>query len=144
MKRIYAELGTEIADDGRIAFTSFAVVMQEMLARDPGQHGMPELPAFLGGKLKFPIVIHWDATGFGRNQFNTIAARNPHHPKSAQLLRCFGLGNCDDGRDGTVRLLGPNLARVNAAIVADQNGQCIPCGDQEICPEVFIVTAAAL
>ena len=111
-----------------------------MLARDVGHLGMPSLSAFIGGELKLPIVVHWDATGFGRNQFNTIAARNPYLSRSAQLLRPFGLGNCDDGRDGTVRLLGPNLERLNTAIKADQDDVCIKCGDSEISPEVLIVT----
>ena len=83
MKKIYDALGIDVAEDGRIAFTSLTVVVQEMLAQDVGLHGMPQLPDFLAG-LKLPIFIHWDATGFGRNQFNTIAIRNPYHPKSAE------------------------------------------------------------
>ena len=108
-----------------------------MLAQDVGLHGMPQLPDLLDG-LNLPIVIHWDATGFGRNQFNTIAIRNPYHPKSAQLLRPIGLGNCDDGRDGTVRLLGPNLDRLNSLIVADQQDVCVECAAGPIKPELGI------
>jgi hypothetical protein len=140
MKRIYDALGIEMAADGRVAFTSFDAVVQEMYARDVGVQGMPLASAFGAGGLKLPIVISWDATGFGRNQFNTIAARNPYLLRSAQLLRVFGLGNCDDGREGTKLLLGHNLPRLNAAILADQNDTCIPCGNSEVRPEVFVVT----
>jgi hypothetical protein len=96
-----------------MALRSFAVVMQEMVARDPGKHGMPALPFFLGGGTEFPLIISFDGTGFGTGQFNTIAARNPYHPHSAQLLRVFGLGNCGDNRSGTTRLLGANQATIN-------------------------------
>ena len=140
LKRIYNALGTDIAADGRVAFTSFNVVMQEMYSRDVGLQGMPRAGAFGKGRLKLPIVISWDATGFGRKQFNTVAARNPYLSRSAQLLRVFGLGNCDDGREGTKLVLGPNLPLLNAAIVADQKAECIKCGESEIWPEMFVVT----
>lgn len=83
LRRIYDQLGTEISEDGRIAYTSLSVVVQEMLMQDAGRYGMPPLPAFLGGELKLPIVISWDGTGYGNQQFTTIVARNPYAPKSA-------------------------------------------------------------
>jgi hypothetical protein len=144
LQRIYKELNTEVAEDGRIAYRSLTIVMQELLMQDPGGHDMPLLDAFLSGDLTLPIVISWDATGFGQQQFNTIALNNPYYPKSAQLLRLLGLGNCDDGRGGTVRLLNSNLLLLNNMILAEQGGRRILIDlagrTVEIKPEVFIVT----
>ena len=109
-------LGVEHGEDGTLAFVSFDTVMQEVLSRDTGRGDMPELPFFLGGHQKLPLVISWDATGYGSQQFNTIAVRNPYLSAAAQQLHTFALGNCDDGRDGTARLLGPNLEKINALI----------------------------
>eukprot|EP00965_Chrysotila_dentata_P064352 2132388-Pleurochrysis_carterae.AAC.1 len=65
---------------------------------------MPKLPFFFCGNI-VPLVISFDATGFGSQQINTIALNNPYSSKSAQLLRIFGLGTCSDDRIGTARLL---------------------------------------
>jgi len=85
---------------------------------------------FDGGKLPLPIVISLDATGFGSLKFNTIAARNPYMSASAQQLRTFGVGNCDDNRDGSMRLLGPNLDTINQMIrlklAAEESSRCMP------------------
>eukprot|EP00966_Prymnesium_polylepis_P201980 4679309-Prymnesium_polylepis.1 len=87
---------------------------------------MPPRSEFIGGKLKLPIVISWDATGFGNQQFNTAAVNNPFTPESAQQLRIFGLvgQNCADSCEGTVRLFGPNLDTLNEWIAADQADEC--------------------
>lgn len=68
-----------------------------------------------------PIVVSLDATGFGSLQFNTISARNPYMSASAQQLRTFGIGNCDDNRDGSTRLLGPNLEVINRMIALKEH-----------------------
>ena len=156
VKQIYEQLGTEIAEDGRIAFVPVVSIIQSLLSQDAGKYSMPPRSEFIGGKLKLPIVISWDATGFGNQQFNTGAINNPFTPESAQQLRIFGLGNCADSREGTVRLFGPNLDTLNEWIAADQADECISIqcpscesdddgesggvGSVEISPEVFIVT----
>ena len=136
--KIEATLGVESAENGRLAFRSFDVVLQQLLAQDPGTQQMPALPFFLGGAAKLPIVISYDCTGFGSQQLNTIALRNPYLSASAQHLRVFGLGNCSDDRSGTTRLLGSNLKTINSMIDGEQ---CIPCpsSDDEVSPEVFLV-----
>ena len=106
-----------------LALRSFTVVVQELLAKDPGTHGMPALPFFAGGEMAVPLIITFDATGFGTQQFNTIAVRNPYLPHSAQLLRIFGLGNCSDNKSGTTRLLGPNLELINKEIERHGSGE---------------------
>jgi hypothetical protein len=127
IRELEKQVGIESGEDGRMALRSFSVVMQEMVARDPGKHGMPALPFFLGGGTEFPLIISFDGTGFGTGQFNTIAARNPYHPHSAQLLRVFGLGNCGDNRSGTTRLLGANRATINEMkdLSGDLCGECV-------------------
>ena len=40
-----------------------------------------------------------------------------HAVHSAQQLYIFGLGNCDDGRSGTSRLMGPNKDSINEMIL---------------------------
>ena len=92
-------------------------VVQELLARDTGKMKMPSLPEFYGG-LNLPIIISRDATGKGNLQFTTLAARTPWASKSAQALHILGFGNCGDGRDGTTRLLGPNLEIINNMVEA--------------------------
>ena len=63
------------------------------------------------------------STGFGKLQLTTIIARNPYLSKSAQLVRPFGLGNVDDGKSGTVRLLGQNRAKINNLIWAHRDNR---------------------
>ena len=92
IKSIKDTLGIDPAEDGRVALKSFDLVVQEMLAQDPGRGKMPPLPAFLGGELTLPIVISWDATGKGAQTFNTIAVNNPYQRRSTAHLRIFGLG----------------------------------------------------
>ena len=99
--------------------------------------------------MKFPICISNDATGHGKLQLNTIIARNPWLGKSAFRARIFGLGNCDDGRNGTVRLLGDNLEKINTLIEADKASRCVEIDISErdaaiaqivaVVPAVFIV-----
>ena len=76
MRSIESTLGVTPGENGLLAIKSFAQVLKEILMRDPGRNEMPELPAFLGGKLSLPIVIQLDATGYGSQQFNTICMRS--------------------------------------------------------------------
>ena len=126
IRRIQEQLGVEHSENGLLAFRSLAVVIQELLAQDPGSCGMPALPFFLGGAHPLPLVISLDATGHGAQQLNTIALKNPYLPQSAQLLRIFGLGNCSDDRNGSTRLLGPNLNYINGLLEATT--VCLPVG----------------
>ena len=116
-KDIESTLGVQSSEDGRLAFRSLAVVVQELLAQDPGTRDMPPLPAFLGGALELPIVIEYDATGFGTQQLNTVALRNPYMSQSAQHLRIFGLGNCSDDRQAP-RLTAPRPAPARGDVPA--------------------------
>ena len=108
---------------------SCARALGEMLLYDVGKQGMPKLTDYEGGlpagKLGLDMVFSADATGFGNMQFNTYGINNPYTSKSAQNLRIIGLGNCDDGREGCRRVLGPNLAYSNGLIHADQSNTCV-------------------
>ena len=125
IKTVAETLNLSVEENGRLAIIPFENVVQEMLAQDPGVGDMPTLPFFLGGAINFPINISSDATGFGKQQFNTVIARNPYRSKSAALNRFLGLGNCDDGRSGTKRVLGPNLGKINEYIWAEREGRCV-------------------
>ena len=120
VREIEKVLNIEHSEDGTMAFVPFASIVQQVLSRDAGRGDMPPLPFFLGGHQKLPIVLCWDATGYGTKQFNTFAVRNPYMSAAAQQLHVLGLGNCDDGREGTARLLGSNLAAINEAIIKQQ------------------------
>lgn len=101
--------------------------------KDCGKQSVPQLVSFLAGSaagLKLPIVIMLDATGYGNQQLNTIAIRNPYLSASSQQLRVFGLGNCSDDREGSTRLLGANLDYINA-LIADPTLRT-PDGDVEL------------
>ena len=122
IKEIAKSLGVIPGENGLLTFRSFDVVIQELLSRDTSKLKMPSLPEFYGG-LRLPIVISRDATGKGSLQFTTVATRSPWSSKSAQLLHIFGFGNCSDARDGTARLLGPNLEIINDIIDAAAEGK---------------------
>ena len=143
VKRIYEELGCEPAEDGRVAIKSCARAVGEMLLYDVSKRGMPPLSDYTDGKLGLDLVFSADATGFGNMQFNTYGLNNPYTSKSAQNLRVIGLGNCDDGREGCRRVLGPNLPYINSLILADECGTCveIDVGGKpvSILPKVFMV-----
>eukprot|EP00965_Chrysotila_dentata_P036646 1219980-Pleurochrysis_carterae.AAC.1 len=64
---------------------------------------MPPLSFFLGGHA-LPLVISFDATGFGSQQVNTIVLNNP------------------DDRSGKSRLLGDNLAVINNRLAEERMG----------------------
>ena len=93
VKNLEAKLGVSSDENGRLALKCIDVVMQEIIRQDPGSGDMPPLPFFLGGGRELPLVISLDATGFGMQQFNTIAVRNPYLSRSAQQ------------RDGPVQVL---------------------------------------
>lgn len=116
VKSIEEKLGVKTAEDGRLAFKPVLSVFDELLLQDPGTHGMPRLEHFDGGVIEIPVVLSLDATGFGSQQFNTVGINNPYMSKSATNMRIIGLGNCDDGRSGSTRLLGPNLAVINELV----------------------------
>ena len=143
MQSMERQLGVEPADDGRVALRDVDVVVQELLAQDPGRGGMPPLDSFLGGELKLPIVISFDGTGKGALSLNTIAVNNPYMTRSTAHLRPFGLGLCGDDREGTRSVLGPNLARINDMIASARAGLCKPCNGGRFTPEVFVVTDVA-
>lgn len=144
IREIESQTGVKAGENGLMAFKSFDIVIQEMLACDPGSHGMPALSAYMGGELALPIVISFDGTGYGKLQFNTAAVRNPFLPQSAQLLRIFGLGNCGDDRTGTKRVLGPNLEAINKLITTEDCTDIVVRGEVvSVKPEIFIVTDVA-
>ena len=148
IRKIEAQIGVRSNENGLLAYKSLVQVVQEMLVQDPGKQDMPSLDFFHGGANKFPIIIKLDATGFGKLQFNTIAADNPYTSRSAQNLRIFGLGNCSDDRRGSTRLLGANLKSINELINMKKeqsiDDQCMTCeveGKQyDIAPDIKIVT----
>jgi hypothetical protein len=92
IRSIEATLGVEHDDNGKIAFRGITELMQELMVQDCGKHLMPKLSAFTGGKLKLPIVIQFDGTGFGMLSINTAVVRNPFMPQSSQQLRPLGVG----------------------------------------------------
>ena len=110
------KLGVETNVDGSLAFRPVDTVLQEMVLRDEGKLQMPALPLLLSKREKVQTVLMFDATGYGNQQLNTIALRNPLTSASAHKLHYLGLGNCGDDRSGTSQLLGPNLARINELI----------------------------
>ena len=82
---------------------------------------------FVDGALEFPIVLCWDATGFGKLQLCTAALFSPWESLAAAGLHILGLGNCDDGRSGVKRVLGPpNVTFINRLIEADQKNELVP------------------
>ena len=135
VKSIYEDLGIEPAENGRVAIKPASMAIGEMLAQDCGKRTMPLLSEYEAG-LGLDLVFSGDATGFGNQQFNTYGLNNPHMSKSAQNFRVFGLGNCDDGREGSRRVLGPNLAYINSLIIADECNECV---DFEIAGEVVSI-----
>jgi len=112
-KKIEEKLNVSSNENGRLAYTCFNDVVQQLVMQDCGTQGMPPLTHFEGGHNKIHLVISFDGTGFGSQQINTIALNNPRTSQSAQMLFIFGIGNCADDRSGTTRLLGPNLAIIN-------------------------------
>ena len=141
IESVEKSLGCEHSSDGSIAFRPVAIVFQDLLARDPGTHGMPPLPFYLGGAHPVPIVVQWDATGFGKLQLTTAAVRNPFLPMSAQQLRVLGIGNCGDGKSGTKALMGPNIDTINSWISSDRLVEVdIDDTPQEFKPGVYIST----
>ena len=143
IEKVNATLGVTAAENGRIAFRSFDVVIQELLARDPGRGCMPTLERIRAEQITIPIVISFDGTGFGSQSFNTIAVNNPYLAKSPENLHIFGLGNCKDDKGGTKRLLGPNRDIINAYLAASRRGECAPNGaGLRIKPYVVTDTAA--
>ena len=106
--KVESTLNVQSSEDGRVAFVPIYDVIQNLLACDPGTgvrdgHRMPPLAHFLGGRgAKLPLVVHFDGTGFGSQQFNSIALNNPYTSQSAESLYKFGLGNCSDNRSGCI------------------------------------------
>ena len=98
--------------DGKLAFRPMSALLQEIFIQDPGLGKMPPIAEFLAGR-KLPLVVMLDATGYGSQQLNTIALRNPNLSASSHNLRILGLGNCSDNRSGSTSLLGDNLPFIN-------------------------------
>ena len=143
LNNIYADLGCEPEENGRVAIKPVARCISEMLIYDVGKRGMPLLSQYTTGDLGLDIVFSADATGFGHQQFNTYGMNNPYTSKSAQNLRVIGLGNCDDGREGCRRVLGSNLEYINSLILADEKGERVEVDvdgtSASILPKVFMV-----
>ena len=78
IRSIEDTLGVKHADNGKIAFTGIVEVLADILRRDCGNYGMPELTAYLGGAIKLPVVVQFDGTGFGNLSINTAVIRNPY------------------------------------------------------------------
>ena len=106
-------LGVQTNADGSLAFRDVDCVLKELVTRDAGKLGMPSVSELLAGQKKVTPVFMLDATGYGSQQLNTIAVRNPQMSASAHQLHYLGLGNCSDDRAGSSKLLGKNLDRIN-------------------------------
>ena len=147
IRSIEDTLGVKHADNGKIAFTGIVEVLADILRRDCGNYGMPELTAYLGGAIKLPVVVQFDGTGFGHLSINTAVIRNPHLPQTSQKLRPIGVGKCKDDKCGTVRLLADNLPIINGWIGNEHAGVCssfdVGGEDVEVMPEVFCSTDVA-
>ena len=76
-KKVEMALNVQSSEDGRLAFRDIDLVLQETLEQDPGTRGMPELQDFLSGLVKLASIVSYDATGFGTQQLNAVAMRNP-------------------------------------------------------------------
>eukprot|EP00965_Chrysotila_dentata_P166165 5486263-Pleurochrysis_carterae.AAC.1 len=106
-----------MAENGRISFLPLEQVVGELLANDPGKQAMHPFAEFAAKQTPVPIVISWDATGFGKLKLTTIVVSNPYTVQSAQNLRIFGLGMVDNNKDGTKRLLqDDNLTFLNQVL----------------------------
>eukprot|EP00965_Chrysotila_dentata_P197225 6178071-Pleurochrysis_carterae.AAC.6 len=68
IKPIEERLGVAPAEDRRLALKSYTVVVQKLLAQDSGIGDIQPLPFLLGGRQTIPLVILFDATGFGPQQ----------------------------------------------------------------------------
>ena len=139
IREMETQLGVQAAENGRIAFRSISEVFNQLLIEDPGVVGaMPNLSYFLGGRAKLPIVISRDATGKGKVKLTTACINNPWASKSAQFIRVIGLGNVDDGHDGSKRLFGEtNLQTIETLVAADEADECVSTEVGEICPMVL-------
>ena len=116
-RQLEKEIGVTAEENGRLALQSFSHALTEMLERDCGKKGHPKLEEYTSRRRPKRVVISFDATGFGKQQFNTVALRNPENETAAaSQLFILGLGNCADDKGGTTRLLGGNLPVINAAI----------------------------
>lgn len=100
IRNIERNVGVQSDDEGRFAFKNLHQTVGEILSRDSGKLKMPPIGAFLDGKLELPLVISFDATGFGAHQLTTIVAQNPYGSRSAEAMHIFGLGRCPDSREG--------------------------------------------
>ena len=128
IREIEATIGVYTpAENGRIAFRSLTVVVQEMVARTrhPASGDMPQLASFLTGDLTFPLCFSVDATGFGKLQLSTAMVRDPYGTKSAAVANVFGIGNVDDGRNGCSRLFGSNRDVINRMIHVGREKECM-------------------
>lgn len=144
IRMIEAQLGVQASEEGRVAFTPFRDLLKQLGAQDAGTHGMPQLSEFQSSGAKVPIVVSFDATGFGSRTLNTIVIRNPYMSASNQQLRIFGLGSVSDDRDGTRKLLGSNLDIINATIRGQPDRACIPCDSGDaVDVKVYVVTDVA-
>ena len=115
IKALKASTGFDLADNGRISWRPVMPLISSILEEDCGKCGMPDLGHFLAGNV-LDVVISQDATGFGALSIATCVLNNPYSPHSAQNLRILGLGNVDDGREGTTKLLQSNRELLNRLI----------------------------
>ena len=115
IKELKASTGFDLAENGRISWRPVMPLISAVLEEDCGNFGMPELGYFLAGNV-LDLVVSQDATGFGSLSIATCVLNNPYTPHSAQNLRILGLGNVDDGKDGTTKLLQENRELLNRLI----------------------------
>jgi len=80
---VQAKLGVQASDDGSLAFRSFGALLHDLVLSDAGKQSVPSLAEFLSGVV-LHFCIQFDATGYGMQQLNTIAIRNPRLSASAQ------------------------------------------------------------
>ena len=111
------------AENGRVGFRKFDDVVAMVVKEDPGTHGMPPLPFFLGGKVDLPIIISLDATGFQGGQLTTAVLRNPYKPGSTAHLRLLAQGSVKDDRGGAEKLMGDNLPAIHRTAERDRQGR---------------------
>ena len=113
VRKLESTLGLEMSESGVVTHKPLLRCVNEIMTEDMGKRGMPTLEQFLEQRLKLTLAVQLDATGFGKLQVSSIVVKNPWASHSAQQLRIFGIGTCDDGRAGATRLTGPeNLALI--------------------------------
>ena len=136
-RRLEDTLGLEMSESGRITHKPLLRCLNEIVTEDMGKRGMPSLEQFLEQGRTLTLAVQLDATGYGKLQISSIVIKNPWASHSAQQLRIFGVGTCDDGRAGATRLCGPeNHTLINQLLDCQQlllrEGVLLPPGSTRL------------